>query len=247
VTAAAALTVGDQYGYAVPADNSFNFLREFFMFLSGMDTPWISDGAWNFTDPAVVEAADTYRRLARDYAPQGTDSNQKREAFYNGSVAMMVDSPNIIARIAELAPPEIAKDLHVAPMPFVKPPGNVGLGMGMAAGLDPSVEAMAWQFIEFIHSQDAMSELARLAQTTVARPEANAVLQGNRDGDLSVLAAENVATGLFPASASGMRSKFPDFQSTATDVLHRLLVSDESTEDILADVQRQLEAQGIVP
>src|SRR5690606_31805139 len=81
VAAAEAATSGDKFGYAVTQDSTINFLRDVFQFITGTGAPWISNGNWNFTDPAVIDAVETWHTMATQYSPQGTDINQKRQAF----------------------------------------------------------------------------------------------------------------------------------------------------------------------
>lgn len=247
VSAAEATTTGDQFGYAVTVDSTVNFLRDVFQFVSGMGTPWISDGAWNFTDPAVVEAVDTWRTMATQYSPQGTDINQKRQAWFNGNAAMMIEGPFILGQIGDNSPAELIDDLHVAQLPFEVPSGDVSNGMSIYSGIPGEKLPMAEAFITHVISESTMESLASSVTNTVARRSANEILAGTPDTNEVVEAAENVGGLLFPAEAQGLRANFSDFQTIASDWFQQLLNTDISVEDAMSGLQSQLEAEGITP
>lgn len=248
LAAAEATTTGDQFGYAVTVDSTVNFLRDIFQFISGMGTPWISDGEWNLTDPAVVDAVRTWQTLATQFSPQGTDINQKRQAWYNGNAAMMIEGPFLLGQIDDNSPEELIDVLHVAQLPLEVPTGDVSNGISIYSGIDPAKREIAEAFITHIISVPTMESLASSVTNAVARRSANEeVLAGTPDTDQVVEATNNMETLLFPADAQGLRADFADFQSIATDWFQQLLTTDISVEDAMAGLQADLEAEGITP
>lgn len=247
LSAAQAATTESTFGYTVTTDNTVNFLRDLFMFVSGSDATWIDDGAWNLTDPDVVAAVDVWRTLATAYAPQGTDINQKRQAFFDGNVAFMIEGPFILGQIPQNAPENVADSLHVAQLPMPQPPGDTSNGLAVYEGIDDDMVPLAEEFIELASSQEMLEPLATGVTSPVTRREANTVLSGNPDIEEVAAAAENMTELVFPVDATGLRADFADFQSIAVDQLHALLTSDTPTEEVLAGLQEELEAQGIEP
>lgn len=248
VAAAAALTTGDQYGYAVTADNTINFLRDAFQFIQGEGAQWIDGDSWTFDNPDVVAAVDNWRTIATQYAPQGTDIGQKRQSFYDGNVAMMIEGPFILAQIPANAPEDVAGDLHIAQMPFSEKSGDVSHGMSIFTGIPDNKQATAEEFIQHAAALASMESYVEHVASPVARREANSLLaEAGPDGEQIALAADSVSVLLFPADATGLRENFADFQSIAAEWFQQMLVSDIATADALANLQSDLEDAGITP
>lgn len=237
---------GDQLGFAITDDNSPNFVRDALVFIAGMQAPWIRDGEWNLDHPDVAAAFDVWRTLGSQFAPQGTDIAQKREAFLTGNVAMMIEGPFYYPTVTGSADPELVDSMHVAMTPFKAQPGDVSHGLSVPAGLDDETEALAEDFVAYAASSDMMSRYAEMATSPVARPGADESL---RDDDATAPIAESAdaAEPIVPHDLQGLRSDYDDFTTLAADHLHQLLRSDADTAEVLADLQEALDAEGITP
>lgn len=246
LAAAEALTGDGRYGFAVTDDNTVNFMRDALQFVTGAGADWARDGAWNWTDPEVVAAIDLWREIAVNYAPRGTDINAKRQAFYDGNVAMMIENPSVWPNVAAAAGPDIVEHLHLGPMPFADVPGDVSQGYALSATLDEETADLAWDFIEFVASPEIMRVYVELVQTPVTRPEANEMLMATPD--TAQIAADVVDTVmLIPNDFYGVRMRYAEFSAEVTDALRAILQGDASTADALAALQERLEGLGISP
>ena len=65
--------------------------------MTGEGASLFKGGQYNFTDPAVVRAIDKFRAAVKN-APKGTSSEQARQLFIDGKVAMLRDGPWVAAR-----------------------------------------------------------------------------------------------------------------------------------------------------
>ncbi|MBX3529647.1 MAG: extracellular solute-binding protein [Rhizobiaceae bacterium] len=243
--AAAALTKDGKYGFAVTDDNTVNFMRDALQFVTGNGGAWIKGGAWNLTDPKVVEAVELWREVATKYAPKGTDINAKRQAFYDGNVAMMIENPSVWPNVAAAAKPEIVGDLHLARIPFEVVPGDVSHGLSIPVGLDDEDTELAWKFTEMAASPELMQSYVELVKSPVARPGADAALRANRDTQvISDSAAEAVV--LVANDYYGVRAKYADFSTALTNAL-RTILQGAPVADTLAKLQDELTAKGVQP
>ena len=66
--------------------------------MTGEGASLFKGGQYNFTDPAVIRAIDKFR-VAIKSAPKGTSSEQARQLFIDGKIAMLRDGPWVAAAI----------------------------------------------------------------------------------------------------------------------------------------------------
>lgn len=246
LAAAKALTADGKYGFAVTDDNSVNFMRDALEFVTGSGGQWVQNGAWAFTDPKVIEAIDAWRDLAANYAPTGTDINAKRQAFYDGNVAMMIENPSVWPNVAAAAQPGVVENLHLAPMPFEVKPGDVSHGFSIPAESSDEDAAMAWKFTEMAASPELMRSYVELVKSPVARPGVDESLKANRD---TAIIAESAigASVLVQNDYYGVRAKYADFATELTNALRTVLQGGTDTTAVMAKLQEDLTAKGITP
>lgn len=245
LAAAAALTKGGKYGFAVTDDNTVNFMRDALEFVTGNGGAWVKDKAWNFTDPKVVQAIDLWREIATKYSPKGTDINAKRQAFYDGNVAMMIENPSVWPNVAAAAKPDIVGSLHLANMPFDVTPGDVSHGLSIPVGLNNEDAKLAWEFTQLAASPEIMKSYVELVKSPVARPGVDDALRGDRDTQVIANAAAK-AVGIIPNDYYGVRAKYSDFSTLLTNAL-RSILQGSPTQQTLAKLQDDLTAKGIKP
>lgn len=246
LAAAKALTKNGKYGFAITDDNTVNFMRDALEFVTGFGGRWAKDGVWNFTDPTVVEALDMWRQIGQSYAPRGTDINAKRQAFYDGNVAMMVENPSVWPNVAAAAKPDIVSDLHLATMPFSTVPGDVSHGFSIPEEVDAETEKLAWAFTQMAASPEMMKAYVELVKSPVARPGVDESLKSNRDTMVIAKSAENAAV-LVPNDYYGVRKDYAAFSTELTNTLRTVLQGSVPTKDALASLQDRLTAKGIKP
>ena len=245
LAAAAKLTKDGKYGFAITDDNTVNFMRDALQFITGFGGAWVKDGKWTFTDPKVVAAIDLWREIGTKYAPKGTDINAKRQAFYDGNVAMMIENPSVWPNVATAAKPDVVGDLHLARIPFEVTPGDVSHGLSIPSGLNAADTELAWAFTEMAASADMMKAYVELVKSPVARPGVDAMLRVDRDTQvISDSAADAVV--LVPNDYYGVRAKYADFASALTNAL-RTILQGAPTAETMAKLQNDLTAKGIKP
>ncbi len=245
IAAAKALTKNGKYGFALTDDNTVNFMRDALEFVTGLGGQWGKDGNWNWTEPKVVAAIELWREIALNYAPKGTDINAKRQAFYDGNVAMMIENPSVWPNVAAAAKRDILGDLHLGPMPFEYVPGDVSQGYSLPDTLDPEATKLAWQLIELIAAPELMKSYVELVKTPAARETANEALKATPDTTM-IAEANQKAVPIIPNDYYGVRLRYADFSTAVTNAL-RSVLQGQPVPAALQTLQQKLIAQGINP
>jgi multiple sugar transport system substrate-binding protein len=245
MSASAALTKNGKYGFAITDDNTVNFMRDALEFVTGNGGQWIKDGKWNFTDDKVVRAIEMWRDIATKYAPKGTDINAKRQAFYDGNVAMMIENPSVWPNVAAAAKPDVVNHLHLARMPFAVTPGDVSHGLSLPAGLSDEDKKLGWEFIQVSASPEMMRSYVELVKSPVARPGVDESLRNDRDTTVIAESAAN-AVALISNDYYGVRAHYADFSTALTNAL-RLILRGTGVREALVGLEQELTAKGIKP
>jgi multiple sugar transport system substrate-binding protein len=246
LSAAAAMTKGGKYGFAITDDHSPNFVRDALTFITGMGGDWRKEGRWNWTDPKVVGAIDLWRKLARDYSPKGTDTNAKRQAFYDGNVAIMMGIPAIWPNVKTAAKPDVFPSLHLARVPFPIVPGDTSHGFGMPASLPEARTALVWDFIQLAASDKWQREYVRLTSAPAIRPGSSEGLKSNPDTKVIAESSSNF-TLLVANEAAGVRRNFKAFSTVVEGSFHSLLQTEIPTLQAMRELEKTLSAKGVIP
>jgi multiple sugar transport system substrate-binding protein len=246
LAAATVLTKDGKYGFAITDDHSANFVRDALVFVTGMGGEFRKDGRWNWTDSKVVAGLDLWRKLGRNYSPKGTDNNAKRQAFYNGDVAMMINNPSIWPNVKTAVKPELYPSLHLGRLPFEIVSGDTSHGFAIAADLSDDRAALAWDFIQLAASAKWQTEYVRLTSSPAPRPGATDILKSDPDTKVIADAATNY-TLLISNDATGVRLNYEAFNNAVVNSLHSLLQSDTPTVEVMRDLEKALVAKGITP
>ena len=81
-----------RFGYGAPTNEHPNVFVEIGTWVTGEGASLFKGNQYNFTDPAVVRAIDKFRTAVKS-APKGTSSEQARQLFIDGKIAMIRDGP----------------------------------------------------------------------------------------------------------------------------------------------------------
>ena len=207
--------------------------------LVGQDIEWVVDGAYAFTDPAVVAGVEQYREAIR-HSPHGLTTAAGRQHFIDGRIATMMDGPWVVA-LLEQAPEDIRPHLQIGRTPFSNTAGGTSNSLHIPAGADPQRQELAWEFIQLAAREDWQDRYTALTKSPAPRAGAatEATLQQSPELELiNAMAAE--AVDLFPAHPE-LRQNYTEFANLFAEAMMRLITTDVATEQVLADLQRELE------
>jgi len=238
LSAAEALTKDGIYGFGsttVEMDNVFN---EVSMFIIGEGNQWIKDGKYNLTDEEFVKAVDHYRKLLK-MSPQGVSVEQKRQLFFDGKIAMIIDGPFIYGQ-AKSDKSVAGPNIKISPAPFPQTPGNVSNNLSIAKNIEPEKKKLVGEFIKLAASPQWQAKYAEYSNSPVPRAGVISETYLNDHPEMKVFAeAAKNAVSIIPDSLN-VRTNFNQFSKTVQAAMMELMVTDKPTIDVLRKLQDQL-------
>jgi multiple sugar transport system substrate-binding protein len=228
-----------QFGLVATSVEHPNLVVEAGTWVMGQGLDWIRNGRYDFANPAVVAAVEQYRRSMR-FAPPGMNSTTGRQLFMDGKAAFLRDGPWIWAFV-ERAPEAIRPHLKVARVPFPKETGGTSNSIHMAANLAPAKRELVWKFMELATSPKWQSEYVLRSAAPAPRRGALPAEAATRLPHLKlVMDAAASAVSVFP-SHPALQESYNEYASHFGRAMMRLISSDEPTDRVLANLQRELE------
>lgn len=198
----------------------------------------IKDGKYNFTDPQVVAAVDTWRNMIKTSAPLGLNSTQNRQLFADGKAAFMLAQPTIWAVVEKGA----AKgDARLTATPFAKTLGDGVIGLNIPSGTDKATQDAAWTLITFVTQPEwqqkfvaAVYSFGGLKVDLPADQVASKPVYG------AIMNADFAVSSRGPLDPAILKNS-GEFYQIVTRTGVKLISTDDPTEKVLADMQAQLE------
>jgi multiple sugar transport system substrate-binding protein len=227
-----------RFGWGAPTTEHPNLFVEIGTWVSGEGASFFKNGQYAFTDPAVIRAVDKFRAAVRD-APKGVSSEQARQLFIDGKIAMLRDGPWVNAQIRK-APEAIRASLKMGMMPFAHVPGGTSNSLHMPAKLDAEKRRYVAEFIKLTTTPEWQAKYTKLTASPAPRRGAlsNADLAANPDLAL-VNKAANEAVNLFPESIP-VRENYNEFAKVFGEAGIKLITTDRPTLDIMKDLQAEM-------
>jgi multiple sugar transport system substrate-binding protein len=134
------------YGLASVTAEYPTILSEFLSFILWQGADAFRGGNYSFTDPAVVAALETYRRVVGGNAPLGNVQTMQRQTFLSGKAAFTLDGPWVYALLKN-APDAVRPSLKMMAVPFQPRTGGAANSLHVPAGISAERKELAWQFI----------------------------------------------------------------------------------------------------
>ena len=227
-----------RFGWGAPTTEHPNLVVEIGTWVTGEGASLFKSGQYNFTDPAVIKAVDKFRAAVKN-APKGVSSEQARQLFIDGKVAMLRDGPWVAAALKK-APEATRANLKMAMMPFATVPGGTSNSLHMPAKLDAEKRKYVWEFIKLTTTPEWQAKYTLLSASPAPRRNALPASELAQRPDLAMInkaAAE--AVNLFPESVP-VRENYNEYAKVFSEAGMKLINSDRPTADILKDLQAEL-------
>ena len=227
-----------RFGWGAPTNEHPNVFVEISTWVTGEGASLFKGNQYNFTDPAVLKAIDKFRAAVKN-APKGTSSEQARQLFMDGKVAMLRDGPWVAAALKK-APDATRPNLKMGMMPFAKIPGGTSNSLHMPAKIDPEKRKLVWDFIRMTTTPEWQAKFTLLTSSPAPRRNALSAAQLAANPDLALVnraAAESV--NLFPESVP-VRENYNEFAKIFVESGLKLITSDRPTADIMRDLQAEM-------
>ncbi len=227
-----------RFGYGAPTNEHPNVFVEIGTWVTGEGASLFKNGQYNFTDPAVIRAIDKFR-IAVKSAPKGTSSEQARQLFMDGKIAMLRDGPWVAAAIRK-APDATRPSLKMGMMPFAAIPGGTSNSLHIPAKIDPEKRKAVWEFIRMTTTPEWQAKFTLLTSSPAPRRNALPAADVAARPDLVMInkaAAE--AVNLFPESVT-VRENYNEFAKVFVESGMKLMTTDRPTADIMKDLQAEM-------
>ena len=227
-----------RFGYGGPTNEHPNVFVEISTWVTGEGASLFKGGQYNFTDPAVIRAIDRFR-VAIKSAPKGTSSEQARQLFIDGKIAMLRDGPSVAAAIRK-APDATRPQLKMAMMPFAVVPGGTSNSLHIPAKLDPEKKKLVWEFIRMTTTPEWQAKFTLLTSSPAPRKNALSAAELAARPDLALInKAAADAVNLFPDSVA-VRENYNEFAKIFVESGMKLITGDRPTADVMRDLQAEM-------
>ena len=227
-----------RFGWGAPTTEHPNLYVEVGTWVTGEGASFFKGSQYNFTDPAVVRAVDKFRAAVKN-APKGTTSEQARQLFIDGKIAMLRDGPWVNAQIRK-APEATRGALKMAMMPFAHVPGGTSNSLHMPAKLDAEKRKYVAEFIKLTTTPEWQAKYTRMTATPAPRRDVLSAAELAASPDLALVnkaAAE--AVNLFPENVT-LRENYNEFAKVFGESGMKLITSERPTADIMKDLQAEM-------
>jgi len=227
-----------RFGWGAPTTEHPNLYVEIGTWVTGEGASFYKGNQYNFTDPAVIRAVDKFRAAAKN-APKGTTSEQARQLFIDGKIAMLRDGPWVNAQIRK-APEATRASLRMAMIPFAHVPGGTSNSLHMPAKLDPGKRRYVAEFIKLTTTPEWQAKYTQLTASPAPRRDALPAAELAANPDLALVnKAAGEAVNLFPENVA-VRENYNEFAKVFGEAGMKLMTTDRPTADILKDLQAEM-------
>jgi len=227
-----------RFGWGAPTTEHPNLYVEIGTWVTGEGASFFKGNQYNFTDPAVLRAVDKFRAAVRN-APKGTTSEQARQLFLDGKVAMLRDGPWVNAQLRK-APEATRGSLKMAMMPFAHVPGGTSNSLHMPAKLDPEKRRYVAEFIKLTTTPEWQAKYTKLTASPAPRRDALTPADLAANADLGLVnRAASEAVNLFPENAA-VRENYNEFAKIFGEYGMKLVTGDRPTADVMKELQAEM-------
>jgi multiple sugar transport system substrate-binding protein len=227
-----------RFGWGAPTTEHPNLYVEVGTWVTGEGASFFKGNQYNFTDPAVIRAVDKFRAAVRN-APKGTSSEQARQLFIDGKIAMLRDGPWVNAQLKK-APDATRAVLKMGMIPFAHVPGGTSNSLHMPAKLDPEKRRYVWEFIKMTTTPEWQARYTKLTAAPAPRRDALSSAELSSNPDLGMVnRAASQAVNLFPENVA-VRENYNEFAKVFGEAGMKLITSDRATADVMKDLQAEM-------
>ena len=227
-----------RFGWGAPTNEHPNVFVEISTWVTGEGASLFKGNQYNFTDPAVIKAIDKFRVAVKN-APKGISSEQARQLFIDGKVAMLRDGPWVASALKK-APEATRAQLKVAMMPFARVPGGTSNSLHIPAKIDAEKRKYVWEFIRMTTTPEWQAKFTLLTSSPAPRRNALSAAELNARPELALInRAASESVNLFPESVA-IRENYNEFAKIFVESGLKLVTSDRPTADIMRDLQAEM-------
>ena len=227
-----------RFGWGAPTTEHPNLYVEIGTWVTGEGASFFKGSQYNFTDPAVIRAVDKFRAAVKN-APKGTSSEQARQLFVDGKIAMLRDGPWVNAQLRK-APEATRASLRMGMIPFAHVPGGTSNSLHMPAKLDAEKRRYVAEFIKLTTTPEWQARYTKLTASPAPRKGALSAADLAANPDLALVnKAANEAANLFPENVA-VRENYNEFAKVFGEYGMKLITTDRPTAEIMKELQADM-------
>ena len=172
------------------------------------------------------------------------------EAFLRGELDASQISDDDRVSTEGLDQLDLSLDIDVAQLPGLDQPGRAQITGGayyVMSEQEPEVIAGAWDFLEFLNTLPAQTEMnldgsyLPTVEGAADSPELASVWESTLSGEWLATAYDQLVTGVDPAFPGPVMGPYTDFRAIMRSEVERMLTGDRDPAAVLADIQRRLD------
>jgi multiple sugar transport system substrate-binding protein len=226
-----------QFGLVTTTAEHPNMFIDAATWVLGQKRDWLKGNKYNFSDPGVVATMEQFRK-SLTFAPPGTNSAVARQLFVDGKAAFLRDGPWVWATLQK-AKPEIRPALKMAQLPFPVITGGASNSLHIPAKIDAQKKKLVWEFIALAATPAWQEKYVQLTSSPAGRLGMITAEQAKKDPHLAAITqAAEKAENLFPTQPT-LRENYNEFATLFSRAVVRMQSSSQSTEAILANLQKE--------
>ena len=228
------------YGMASVTSEYPTVIQEMLSYINWLGADAFEGGRYSLTDPGVVAAMESYRRVVGGNAPLGSSQPMARQAFISGKAGFTIDGPWVYA-LFKNAPETVRPSLRMAAIPFAPHMGGASNSLHIPAGLSAERKALVWEFIQMAKQPEWQRRYFVLTSSPPGLPGALTEAERSAAPQLVTVAASASGAQPFIPTLQPVQANVNEFVQVLMRTALRVLSTTDPIPAILAQAQSELE------
>jgi len=235
-----ACTFDDYYGISCITTVHANTQLEHSYYVTGLGSSIESDGVFQYNDEIAIKATEMYLDCLR-HSPLGNASSQKRELFYSGKCALMIDQAALQGAWDAIEDEELRNAIGVATLPFPNQLTANSNSVHLPASQDEQTRKIAWEFIKFMISKENILNLNAVGG--VIRGRVDCVTDEMRASNPLLALCAEIGTDYVSIEPQDlvMQEHYSEIQDIVAQHLIGAVTENVSAEEVCNQIQSELE------
>lgn len=235
-----ACTFDDYYGISCITTVHANTQLEHSYYVTGLGSSIESDGVFQYNDETGVKATEMYLNCVR-HSPLGNASSQKRELFFSGKCALMIDQAALQGSYDAIQDETLKNAIGVAKVPFPTQLTANSNSVHLPAQQDEQIRKIAWEFIKFMISEESILDLNEIGG--VIRGRVDCVTDEMRANNMLLDLCAEIGTDCVSIEPQdlNMKKHYSEIQDIVAQNLIGAITEDVTAEELANEIQSQLE------
>jgi multiple sugar transport system substrate-binding protein len=228
------------YGVAAVTSEYPTVLNEMLSYIRWQGQDAFKGGKYTFTDPGVVAALETYRKVVGANAPLGSNQTMQRQTFLDGKAGFTLDGPWVYA-LFKSAPETVRPSLRMMAVPFTPHLGGAANSLHIPSGISADRKHLVWEFIRLAMQPEWQRRYFVLTSSPPGLP--SSLTEDEKKAAPQLVAVADAATGAEPfiPTIQPIQANVNEFVQILERAAVRLISTNDPVTQICAETQAQLQ------